>query len=46
MAEEIVNYYLICEIVRIPKKIQPLIAWRLKNKNSDIIFLLDKIIHP
>lgn len=43
MSDETVDHYFICKITGIPKKIQPLVAWRLRNRDAIIRDILYKV---
>lgn len=43
--QETTNHYFVCEITGIPKKILPLVAWRLRNQQDKIQYILRKAAH-
>ena len=45
MTTETTNHFYVCEITEIPKKLRPLVAWRLMNQEDIIRNLLNKVVH-
>ncbi len=45
MTTETTSHFYICEIAKTPKKLQPLVAWRLMKRGKIIMNLLYKVVH-